>query len=60
MIGKCEICGNKAGYFTDTYSPKTEEKFVIPLCKKHQQLICELVIWGVQTKARAYKRGERD
>lgn len=60
MIGKCEICGRKTEYFTDTYSPKTEEKFVIPLCKKHQQLICELVIWGVQTLARRYKRGERD
>lgn len=60
MTEKCQICGNKAGYFTDTYSPKTEKMFVIYLCKKHQQLICELVIWGVQTKARAYKRGERD
>lgn len=59
MTEKCVICGNKAKYFTDTYSPKTEEKFVILLCKKHQQLICDMVAWGVQTLTRRYKRGER-
>lgn len=56
----CEICRNKAEYFTYTYAPKTEDRFVIRLCKKHQQMLCEWIIMGVQTQARMYKRGERD
>ena len=55
----CEICKNKAEYFTYTYSPETEERFVIRLCKKHQQLICNMVAWGVQTLSHRYKRSRQ-
>ncbi len=43
MMGQCEICGRDAEYFTETYDPKRKKNYTIPLCEKHQQLVCILI-----------------
>ena len=36
MIMKCEICGEEARFFTETYDPMTERNRTVWLCEHHQ------------------------
>lgn len=57
MKEKCAVCRADAEYFTDTYDPKTDSRFVFPLCKKHEQAIFDLIVVGAQHLAKRVKRG---
>lgn len=36
MRMKCEVCGEEAGFFTETYDPMTKHNRTVWLCEHHQ------------------------
>lgn len=43
MMYKCKICGKGTVYFTETYDPGMGKSYFIPLCAKHESIVCGYV-----------------